>query len=68
MRALFPPDALEQVAGVIQARRRRPGVRGPPPEGSAPSLQRDFGGVGARLMTRRHKGRRRAAGPDYSGR
>jgi hypothetical protein len=25
MRALFPPEALEQVAGVIRARRRRPG-------------------------------------------
>jgi hypothetical protein len=25
MRALFPPEALEQVAGAIRARRRRPG-------------------------------------------
>ena len=25
MRALFPPEALDQVAGVIRARRRRPG-------------------------------------------
>jgi hypothetical protein len=33
MRALFPPEALEQVAGVIQARRRRPA-------GSAAHLQK----------------------------
>jgi hypothetical protein len=34
MRATFPPEALEQVAGVIQARRRRPpGSAAPPPEG-----------------------------------
>ena len=33
MRALFPPEALEQVAGVIRARRRRPAA-------SAAHLQR----------------------------
>ena len=33
MRAIFPPEALEQVAGVIQARRPRP-------PGSAAHLQR----------------------------
>ena len=33
MRAIFPPEALEQVAGVIRARRQRPA-------GSAAHLQK----------------------------
>jgi hypothetical protein len=34
MRALFPVEALEQVAGVIHARRRRTGHPAGPPESS----------------------------------
>ena len=50
MRAILPPEALEQVAGVIRARRHARRVRGPPPEGCVTPLQRDFPAAGARLV------------------
>jgi hypothetical protein len=49
MRAIFPPEALEQVAGVIQARRRRPpGSTAHLQKVARPPVQSDFGGLGSR--------------------
>jgi hypothetical protein len=62
MRAIFPPEALEQVAGGHPGPPATPGgVRGPPPEGcvimrapvtrpSASPLQSDFPAAGGRLV------------------